>query len=105
MSTTKTLDEQLNQKADQEFDKIVGEITKNLYNPKELFRLHESKHFPVNTGQWSFYDLGQFARKAFEVYREDYREKFKAEFIYKVGAMQKEMESYIDALQPQEEQQ
>jgi hypothetical protein len=102
MSTTRTLDEQLNEKADQEFNSIVNNLV-NKISPRELFNCYDAIAYKdVNGHHWSSYDVCKFVRATLEVYRPHFREKFKSEFIYKVGAMQKEMESYIGSLQPQE---
>jgi len=105
MSTTKTLDEQLNNKADREFDLLLNEATKHIFYPKDLFKSYDAKDYYDSRGErQSFYNLGCSVRKALEVYREEFRERFKAEFIGKVAAMQAQMEQYIGELEIEREQ-
>lgn len=99
-----TLEEQLNERADREFDRIAREITERLSDPNKAFGTYAGNSFTGLDKIGNYHQLAVFARSAFEVtHRDEFRANFRAKFIAKVEAMQKEMESYIGALNTTQE--
>lgn len=104
MSAEQSLETLLNNRADREFDRIKYEITAKLRQPTEAFGTSTSRTWKDSQGtERTFFSLKESCDKCLEVFREDFRQKFRSDFIAKVEAMKKEMESYIGALNTEQE--
>ena len=102
--SAQSLEDKLNARADMEFDAIRSRILGDMRRPTLAFKTGVGRSWKDRDGEVrTFSELADMCGKQLEVFREDYREKFRAEFIAKVEAMQKEMEGYIGALNTHQE--
>lgn len=102
--SAQSLEQKLNARADMEFDNIQRSMVAALRRPTESFKTFTSRAFKDAAGnEHTFSELADSCARQLEVFREDFRNKFRAEFVDKVEAMHKQMESYIGELNTQQE--
>ena len=102
--SAQSLEQKLNARADMEFDNIRRGMVAALRRPTDSFKTFTCRAWKDATGkEHTFNVLADMCSANLEVFRDDFREKFRTEFVAKVEAMHKQMESYIGELNTQQE--